>query len=165
MLVNPEVPLEALLPPSGVAEGAFLIMAKDWKEWNTGTWLARVNERSVAFFDEVLSYQHHIPPLWIAEQSAIVLLAEKYQLEQKGEMVSITQQLLNSYDGPKAYQNPRDAFIIHWPSLHFKRAEMLPFLRKLTKGEIEQDPNKFAESKAEFIGKVKDFWEAYARGQ
>ena len=94
-----------------------------------------------------------------------MLLAEKYQLEENGQMVSITQQLMNSYDGPKGYRNPRDAFIIHWPSYGFKRAEMLPFLRALLKGEIEQDATKFAESKAEYIRKVKEFWEAYASRQ
>ncbi|KAL7003887.1 hypothetical protein EMMF5_006576, partial [Cystobasidiomycetes sp. EMM_F5] len=100
---NPVAPLAILLPPS-TQKPPFILISEDWNGLNAGTFFLRVDPRSTAFVQQVLTFPTHHANVTLpfAEQSAMLYLAQEQHLVDSGEMVYIPRDWINCYDGERA---------------------------------------------------------------
>ena len=137
-----------------------LLSTEDKNGLNAGVFFVRVSAASLALLDDILSYEHAFPPLHLAEQAALCLLVDKYSMESTGQIVFYPQGWINSYASAAALTSANRAYILHWPSRHFKRTEMLPWLRSVRDGTLRAE-NAQADWEAGreiLLSEIDEFW-------
>lgn len=136
-------------------------LSEDLFGLNSGVYFMKVDQRSVDFLLAVEKVPKHADPLK-GEQPAITLLTEQWELEAKGEMVFLDQRYFNSYECEAGYTEVKDVFQIHFPSLPLKEERMLPMMREIWSGEVQQDISAFAPGRAAVKEAMQTFWQEYS---
>ena len=85
------------------------------------------------------------------------------KLEQKGELVFMDQNLFNSYEGQRGFQEIDGIFQIHFPSLNLKRRDMMPLLEAIQKGDVRPEIRKYDIGRDRVKAELKDFWIRHIR--
>lgn len=78
------------------------------------------------------------PRLWLAEQAALKIIFEEEKLVETGQVVYISQDFFNNYNGEKVLNGSVDnstAAVVHFPSKRIKRDVLFPLLHKMVLGK------------------------------
>lgn len=110
--------------------------AEDENGLNAGVFMFKVEHRSLKLFRDVLAFDRQDPRLNFFEQTAIKIMIEEKRLVETGQAVFMPSQFFNSYAGMTAFDTPAPTAMLHFPSQNFKRDELIPYLDRLMRGEI-----------------------------
>lgn len=96
------------------------------------------------------------------EQTAMAIAMEEWRLEERGEFVKMPLGLFNSYAGRRAVGRSLAVFQLHFPSLSFKRREMLPLIEDLRAGKVVLNANE-ARVSAAVAEESRKVWKRWQR--
>lgn len=162
IILNPYVPIEALLPPEDDPEwdDVHLLVSYDWNGLNNGVFPVRVNTWSVELFSAILSFRFYRPEqdLKFRDQSAMDFLVQDEHFAPN--VIRTPQRWFNAYQGEhnetlQAFQVRRGDLLVHFPGVSDRDERMGFWLNRAEKHapdwEVELKHTSYPEE-------TRDFW-------
>ena len=85
-------------------------------------------------------------------------LIEVDQLEQKGEVVFLPRDWINSYDADRAIQHSHDTIQLHFPRKDRKASSLLPLLDLAAEGQLDFDEPEVMAAGTKLAHSAQVFW-------
>ena len=162
IILNPYVPIEALLPPENDPEwdDVHLLVSHDWNGLNNGVFPVRVNIWSVELFSAILSFRFYRPEQYLRfrDQSAMDFLVQNEHFAPN--VIRTPQRWFNAYQGEhnetlEAFQVRRGDLLVHFAGVGNRDERMRFWLNRAEKHapdwEVEIKHTSYPEE-------TRDFW-------
>lgn len=162
IILNPYIPIEALLPPEDDPEwdDVHLLVSHDLNGLNNGVFPVRVNIWSVELFSAILSFRFYRPEqhLQFRDQSAMDFLVQDEHFAPN--VIRTPQRWFNAYQGEhnetlEAFQVRRGDLLVHFPGVRDRDERMRFWLNRAEKHapdwEVELKHTSYPEE-------TRDFW-------
>ena len=162
IILNPYIPIEALLPPEDDPEwdDVHLLVSHDLNGLNNGVFPVRVNIWSVELFSAILSFRFYRPEQYLQfrDQSAMDFLVQDEHFAPN--VIRTPQRWFNAYQGEhnetlEAFQVRRGDLLVHFPGVRDRDERMRFWLNRAEKHapdwEVELKHTSYPEE-------TRDFW-------
>nr|OQO24019.1 hypothetical protein B0A51_09237 [Rachicladosporium sp. CCFEE 5018] len=166
VVLNPYVPVEVFLPPSGPEfEDVNLLYSNDWNGLNNGVFPIRVNRWAVDLFSAIVSYRYYRPddPLVFRDQSAMNTIMNEPKFK-KG-VVAAPQRWFNAYQGEHnetlaPFQIRRGDLLVHFAGVPNREERMGYWLERaeqhLDDWEVPLKSTSYPQERADFWNEYKE---------
>jgi hypothetical protein len=159
IILNPNVPVEAFLPPADF-EDVHLVYTADWNGLNNGIFPVKVNQWSVDLFSAIVAYRYYRPQnfLLFRDQSAMGELLKEPKFAK--HIVAAPQRWFNAYQGEHnetmaPFQIRRGDLLVHFPGVPDRESRMGYWLDR---AEQHLDDWELPLKATSYPQETKDFW-------
>ena len=161
VILNPYVPIETFLPPSGTEfDDVYLMYSNDWNGLNNGVFPIRVNQWAVQLFAAIVSWRHFNPedPLQFRDQSAMNSLMQEPAFAR--HIVQAPQRWFNAYQGEhnetlQPFQVRRGDLLVHFAGVPAREERMQYWLER---AEQHMDDWEVPVKSTSYPQEARDFW-------
>lgn len=161
IILNPYVPIETFLPPSGTEfDDVYLMYSNDWNGLNNGVFPIRVNQWSANFFAAIVSYRHYKPevPLQFRDQSAMNNLMQEPAFAK--HVLQVPQRWFNAYQGEhnetlQPFSVRRGDLLVHFAGVIPREERMEHWLER---AEQHLDDWEMPVKSTSYPQEARDFW-------
>ncbi|KAI9882418.1 MAG: stress-responsive transcription factor hsf1 [Watsoniomyces obsoletus] len=167
IIINPQIPLEAFLPPSDQEEGysnIHFIGNKDQSGLNTGTFFLRVHQWSVKLLAKTIMMPVFRPEVdlgFSVDQNAMAMLFNETEFRE--HVLWQPRIWCNTYEFSHGYEGKKGRLLVHFPGMNDERWKLMGEWLEVIEKHAEDWKVDLKESM--YPEEIKPYWEALGKAK